>query len=250
MEDAIVKVVGLTKLFDGQKILDNVSVSFKAGGFYALIGKSGSGKSTLLRCLNGLDVLDEGSIEIAGVSFHKKLSKIELDEKFHQVRARVGMVFQSFQLFPHMTLLDNVKKPQMIVKNISDTESQEVAETFLTKVGLKNHMAKYPYQLSGGQQQRGSIARALALKPKVMLYDEPTSALDPQSVDEVHQVMRDLDNEKMTQIIVTHEMRFAKDIADNVILIDHGKIIESGDPQDIFSHPKEELTRQFLKKYL
>jgi polar amino acid transport system ATP-binding protein len=249
MDKPIVKLSGVTKSFGGVKILDGIDLSLKAGGFYSIIGKSGCGKSTLLRCLNGLEILDQGRIEINGIILENNSNK-DLESKYHEVRSQVGMVFQSFQLFPHYTLLDNVKQPQIIVKKISEEEALENANALLAKVGLSDHASKYPYQLSGGQQQRGSIARALALKPKVMLYDEPTSALDPQLIDEVHQVMRDLDNEKMTQIVVTHEMSFARDIADTVIFIDHGKIVEMGEPTEMFSSPTNELTRQFLRKYL
>ncbi|MFZ4714239.1 MAG: amino acid ABC transporter ATP-binding protein [Bacteriovoracaceae bacterium] len=255
MAEVIVQIDQIFKSFGGQKILNGVSFSFEAGGFYSIIGKSGCGKSTLLRCLNGLETHDHGKISIDGMVIEKKenTNKNEAEElrkKYHEVRGHVGMVFQSFQLFPHMTLLENVKKPQMIVKQLSNEEATARAHDFLKKVGLSEHHFKYPYQLSGGQQQRGSIARALALKPRVMLYDEPTSALDPQLVDEVQNVMREIDNEGMTQIVVTHEMRFARDASDVVIYMDEGKIAESGPASELFSHPKEESTRQFLRKFL
>ncbi len=254
MAEVIVRVEDVYKSFAHQKILDGISFDFEVGGFYSIIGKSGCGKSTLLRCLNGLETLDEGKIVVDGVILEKhgdhREEQKQLLKKCHEVRSHVGMVFQSFQLFPHMTLLENVKKPQMIVRGVSDEEATARAEEFLTKVGLKMHMDKHPYQLSGGQQQRGAIARALAIRPKVMLYDEPTSALDPQLIDEVHAVMKDLDNEGMTQIVVTHEMRFAKEAADTVIFMEHGKIVEAAAPHEIFSNPKEELTKQFLRKFL
>lgn len=250
MAETIVSVKSVSKSFAGNKILDEVDFDFEIGGFYALIGKSGCGKSTLLRCLNGLEILDSGVICVDGVTMDAKKDHPSLLKTCHEIRSHVGMVFQSFQLFPHMTLIENVKKPQMIVKKISDEEAHQRAMDFLNKVGLKDHTYKYPYQLSGGQQQRGSIARALALKPKVMLYDEPTSALDPQLVDEVNQVMRDLDLEGMTQIIVTHDMRFARDVADDVIYMDQGKILETGTPSEMFANPKNESTKSFLRKYL
>ncbi|MDD4975709.1 MAG: amino acid ABC transporter ATP-binding protein [Bacteriovorax sp.] len=249
----IIKLENVSKSFSKELILDDINFTFKAGGFYSIIGKSGCGKSTLLRCLNGLEILDQGRIDVNGIVLENNPSdsdKKNLLENCQKVRKYVGMVFQSFQLFPHMTLLDNVIKPQMIVNKINGEEARVSAMRFLNKVGLSSHQEKYPYQLSGGQQQRGSIARALALRPKIMLYDEPTSALDPQLVDEVHQVMRDIDHDSMTQIVVTHEMRFAREIADIVIYMDKGKIVEAGDPDEIFSNPKEELTRQFLRKFL
>lgn len=248
MNNPIIKVENVSKSFFDHNILDGVNFNFHDGKCYSLIGKSGCGKSTLLRCLNGLEILDSGKIEVDGIILegHDK----DLRKKCHEVRGHVGMVFQSFQLFPHMTLLDNVKRPLMIIKKMVEGEAESRAMEFLHKVRLSTHIDKYPYQLSGGQQQRGSIARALALKPKVMLYDEPTSALDPELVDEVHQVIRDLDQETITQIVVTHEMTFARDVADNVIYMDHGKIIESGPANEVFTSPKHELTRQFLRKYL
>ncbi|MGZ3789190.1 MAG: amino acid ABC transporter ATP-binding protein [Bacteriovorax sp.] len=252
-KDEIIKLENVSKSFSNELVLNDINFSFKAGGFYSIIGKSGCGKSTLLRCLNGLEILDQGRIDVFGIVLEnnpKDLGQKNIINNCHNVRKHVGMVFQSFQLFPHMTLLDNVIRPQMIVNKIKEEEARESALNFLKKVGLSAHKEKYPYQLSGGQQQRGSIARALALRPKVMLYDEPTSALDPQLVDEVHQVMRDIDNDSMTQIVVTHEMRFAREIADVVIYMEKGKIVEAGDPADIFSNPKEELTRQFLRKFL
>ena len=249
----VIKIENVSKSFSKELILDEINFTFKEGGFYSIIGKSGCGKSTLLRCINGLEIMDKGSINVNGIVLENTLNdlgKKNLLENCHKVRKHVGIVFQSFQLFPHMTLIDNVMKPQIIVNKIPAEEARENALKFLNKVGLSAHQDKYPYQLSGGQQQRGSIARALALRPKVMLYDEPTSALDPQLVDEVHQVMRDIDHESMTQIIVTHEMRFAREIADVVIYMEKGKIVEFGDPSAMFSDPKEELTRQFLRKFL
>lgn len=249
----IIDLKNVSKSFSQETVLDEINFSFKAGGFYSIIGKSGCGKSTLLRCLNGLEILDIGQININGIILKNcplDHDKKKLFENCHKVRKNVGMVFQSFQLFPHMSLLENVMRPQIIVNKIEKEEARESALCFLNKVGLLGHQEKYPYQLSGGQQQRGSIARALALKPKIMLYDEPTSALDPLLVDEVHQVMRDIDNDSMTQIVVTHEMRFAREIADVVIYMDKGRIIEASSPSELFSNPKEELTRQFLRKFL
>ena len=229
------------KSFHHEKILDGISLSFNEGGFYSIIGRSGCGKSTLLRLMNGLETLDSGSIEVDGVLLDKTSAK--------EIRLKVGMVFQSFQLFHHMNLVENVQSPQVIVKKTHPEEARINALNFLEKVGLRQHAEKYPYQLSGGQQQRGAIARALALKPKVMLYDEPTSALDPELALEVHQVMKNIDD-SMTQVIVTHEMRFAREISDQVIFMSKGKVVEMGPPSEIFSAPKEELTREFLRTFL
>lgn len=237
----IITLMDVRKSFHHETILDGINLSFKEGGFYSIIGRSGCGKSTLLRLINGLETLDSGTIEVDGVMLNEASAK--------DIRLKVGMVFQSFQLFLHMNLLDNVLAPQVIVKKINREEARENALKFLEKVGLKQHAEKFPHQLSGGQQQRGAIARALALRPKVMLYDEPTSALDPELALEVHQVMKSIDH-SMTQIIVTHEMRFAREISDQVIYMNKGKIVEMGAPADIFSKPREELTREFLRTFL
>jgi len=219
-----------------------------------LIGPSGCGKSTFLRCLNGLEIFDQGKISISGIQLERASAHAPLDTQFHarvrELRMSVGMVFQSFNLFPHLTALENVMKAPMVVKGVSADGAKRKALELLGKVGLASHTQHYPSQLSGGQQQRAAIARALAMEPRVMLYDEPTSALDPGLVDEVLLVMKQLDDEGMTQIVVTHEMRFARDVADKVVYFEGGNIVESGPPEKIFSTPEDERTRKFLKKFL
>jgi len=253
----IVQVRNLRKVLSGHTILDGIDFDFEPGKLYVLIGRSGSGKSTFLRCLNGLEIPDAGSITADGITLCadgtdgvKKKTKDQLEKEAHNLRSRVGMVFQSFNLFQHLTVLENLMKAQIVVKHTDPIQAEEIAINLLDKVGLKNFINRFPFQLSGGQQQRAAIARALAMSPKVMLYDEPTSALDPEKVDEVLQVMKNLDQERMSQIIVTHEMRFARDAADIVLFIENGKILEAAPPDEIFSQPKHEETKIFLKRYL
>jgi cystine transport system ATP-binding protein len=241
MTNEIIKLTNIKKSFDEEPILKGIDLSFKAGGFYSIIGRSGCGKSTLLRLINGLEKADEGEIIVDGIILNKSNEK--------EIRKKVGMVFQSYQLFNHLNLISNIANPLVIVKKIPKTEALELGHSFLEKVGLASHSEKYPHQLSGGQQQRGAIARALAMKPKVMLYDEPTSALDPELALEVHQVMKNIDH-TMTQIIVTHEMRFARDISDEIIFMHQGSIGEVGSPADIFSSPKLDATKDFLRNFL
>ena len=217
------------------------------GELRVIIGPSGSGKSTILRCLNGLEVLDDGEIFIADT--HLKRDNY-FNEKIKYVRTRVGIVFQSFNLFPHFTVLENIIKAPMIVKKVARHAAVEQAKELLHKVGLDRYLHHYPSQLSGGQQQRAAIARALAMSPHVMLYDEPTSALDPGLVDEVLAVMRKLHEEGMTQIVVTHQMRFAKDVADKIAYVENGKVLEVSSPKKIFSTPSDERTRKFLRKFI
>jgi polar amino acid transport system ATP-binding protein len=242
-----IQIENLSKSFHGQSILKHVNLGIEEGKLTAIIGRSGCGKSTLLRCLNALEKLDDGSINIAGILLRPSQN---FDAQALAVRQNVGMVFQSFNLFPHMSVIDNCIKPPMIVKSVSYDEAYETAIKYLDKVGLKTHIDKYPSELSGGQQQRAAIARALTMKPKVMLYDEPTSALDPELVDEVLQVMKDLDNEKMTQIVVTHEMRFALDASDTIVYMEEGNVVESGAPDKIFSKDADPKTQLFLRKFL
>lgn len=252
MTQSIVQIRNLSKVLAGHTVLNGLDFDFEPGKLYVVIGRSGSGKSTLLRCINGLEFPDTGSIRVNGCSISRDTKKTQeaLEKEAHELRLHVGMVFQSFNLFPHFTVLQNVMKPQMVVKGKSSEEAEATAVSFLEKVGLKAFHDRFPFQLSGGQQQRAAIARALAMSPKVMLYDEPTSALDPEKVDEVLQVMKNLDQEKMSQIIVTHEMRFARDAADVVLFVEGGKILEYGSPDEMFSQPKHEETRTFLKRYL
>lgn len=242
------------KSFNGVAVLKGIDLEIPSGALTAIIGPSGCGKSTFLRCLNGLEIADQGTIIIGGFTLdrtHRQdKSRRKLTAEIHQLRAAVGMVFQSFNLFPHLTILENITKAPVVVKKQSRSEAETHAKAILQKVGLASHEAHYPSQLSGGQQQRAAIARALAMAPSVILYDEPTSALDPTLVDEVLQVMKQLDLEGMTQIVVTHEMRFAREVADRIIFFESGVIVESGSAEEIFTAPKDERTRRFLKNFL
>jgi polar amino acid transport system ATP-binding protein len=254
MADPIIQVQRLKKAFHGNPVLQGIDLTVEASQLTVLIGPSGCGKSTLLRCLNGLEVFDEGRICINGLSFERDPAHPRAESEFqkitHQLRAVMGMVFQSFNLFPHMTVLENIARPQIIVQGVAPRDARSHAFKLLGKVGLEEKADLYPVQLSGGQQQRAAIARALARKPKVLLYDEPTSALDPGLVDEVLEVMRELDSEGITQVVVTHEMRFARDAAEKVVFLSEGRVIEEGDPERMFADPRDPLTRQFLKRFL
>jgi len=224
--------------------LVNVSCKIEAGEVVVVIGPSGSGKSTLLRCLNHLEAADSGKIIIEGIDI--------LDPKtnINKLRAEVGMVFQSFNLFPHKSVLENITLAQKVVRKRTKDESLNKAFYLLNKVGIKDKANVYPDQLSGGQQQRVAIARALAMDPKVMLFDEPTSALDPEMIGEVLDVMKNLAREGMTMVVVTHEMGFAKEVADRVIFMDMGAIVEEGTPEHFFINPENDRTKLFLSQIL
>jgi polar amino acid transport system ATP-binding protein len=226
------------------KALVDVSVAIAAGEVVVVIGPSGSGKSTLLRCLNRLETADAGHILIEGVDV--------LDPKtnINKVRAEVGMVFQSFNLFPHKTVVDNITLAQRVVRKRSKIEARQKADDLLKKVGIQEKTHAYPDQLSGGQQQRVAIARALAMDPKVMLFDEPTSALDPEMIGEVLDVMKNLAREGMTMVVVTHEMGFAREVADRVVFMDGGAIVEIGPPEHFFTRPTHDRTKLFLSQIL
>jgi polar amino acid transport system ATP-binding protein len=226
------------------KALVDVSVTIAPGEVVVVIGPSGSGKSTLLRCLNRLETADAGHIFIEGVDV--------LDPKtnINKVRAEVGMVFQSFNLFPHKTVLDNITLAQRVVRKRSGGEARQKAETLLKKVGIQEKARAYPDQLSGGQQQRVAIARALAMDPKVMLFDEPTSALDPEMIGEVLEVMKNLAREGMTMVVVSHEMGFTREVADRVVFMDGGAIVEIGTPEHFFTNPTHDRTKLFLSQIL
>ncbi|NBI28397.1 amino acid ABC transporter ATP-binding protein [Chengkuizengella marina] len=243
----MISINGLVKNFGELEVIKGIDLNIEKGKIVVLIGPSGSGKTTFLRCLNVLETPTEGKIQIDEnvLDFSRPVSK----KSVAQFRSLTGMVFQSYNLFPHMTALGNVMEGPVTVKKIPKSEARKRAEDLLQKVGLADKIDFYPFQLSGGQQQRVGIARALAMEPKVMLFDEPTSALDPELVGEVLRVMENLAKEGMTMIVVTHEMRFAKDVADEVIFIDGGYIIERGHPDQIFNHPKEERTKQFLSVF-
>jgi ABC-type polar amino acid transport system ATPase subunit len=247
-----IEVRGLKKSYLGRLVLRGIDLDVGARQLTVLIGASGCGKTTLLHCLNGLEVFDEGCIRLDGITLESPASKRADDHArlCHQLRARVGMVFQSFDLFPHMTALENVARPPIITKRMPRKEAYDQARDLLAKVGLGDHHDHYPRQLTGGQQQRAAIARALAMRPVVMLYDEPTSALDPERSGEVLQVMRDLAADGTTQLVVSHEMHFARDAADKVVFLAEGRVIEEGAPEQIFKDPGDPRTRQFLKRYL
>ncbi len=226
------------------KALVDVSTKVEAGEVIVVIGPSGSGKSTFLRCLNHLETADKGHIYIEGVDV------LDHETDINKLRAEVGMVFQSFNLFPHKTVLENVTLAQMVVRKRSKKEAGEKAMALLDKVGIEEKANVYPDRLSGGQQQRVAIARALAMNPKVMLFDEPTSALDPEMIGEVLDVMKTLAKEGMTMVVVTHEMGFAREVADRVIFMDDGKIVEAGTPEHFFTDPSHERTKLFLSQIL
>ncbi len=246
----MITVENLVKSYNSTPVLHGVDHAQKRGEAVVLIGPSGCGKSTFLRCLNQLEVADAGRITIGGVTIHggRAPRTTEEKEQQRQLRLRAGMVFQSFNLFPHMTVLDNVTAGPRVVKSMAAEEAEALARGLLGKVGLESKAQAYPSQLSGGQQQRVAIARALAMEPEVMLFDEPTSALDPELREEVLQVMRGLVEEGMTMIVVTHEMQFARDMADRVLFFDAGRVAEDGKPDDVFSNPQHERTREFLRK--
>ena len=240
----MISIKNLHKRFDELEVLKGIDLEVEKGRVIVLIGPSGSGKTTFLRCLNVLETPTSGtiSIEDQSLDFSQPIAK----KKIPLFRSLTGMVFQSYNLFPHMTALENVMEGPITVKGESKETARKKAESLLTKVGLGDKLDYYPFQLSGGQQQRVGIARALAMEPKVMLFDEPTSALDPELVGEVLKVMKDLASEGMTMIVVTHEMRFAQEVADEVLFIDGGVIVERNSPSNIFSNPKEERTKRFL----
>lgn len=248
----IISVTDLSKSFSESAALSRISFAVEEAELIGIIGPSGCGKSTLLRCLNGLELLDSGSVQIGEVKLerHNGAQPRDFQQKLRALREEVGMVFQSFNLFPHLTVLENAIKAPMIVRKMTRVAAEEKARALLEKVGLGNRVDYYPSQLSGGQQQRAAIARALAMSPKVMLYDEPTSALDPGLVGEVLSIMRQLDDEGMTQVVVTHEMRFAREAADRIIFLHQGELVESAPPEELFTAPRDERTRQFLKNFL
>lgn len=240
----MIKIENLHKSFGDLHVLNGINYEIHEKEVVCVIGPSGSGKSTFLRCINLLEDITEGSIYFDG----KKINDLKTD--INEVRTEVGMVFQQFNLFPHMTVLENITMAPMLIRKMSKQEAEELAFELLQKVGLREKAYNYPQQLSGVQQQRVAIARALAMKPKVMLFDEPTSALDPEMVKEVLDVMKQLANEGMTMVVVTHEMGFAREVADRVIFMDGGVIVEEGPPEEVFGHPKHERTKAFLSKVL
>ncbi len=239
----MIQLQNVHKYFGQLHVLKGVSTEIDAGEVVVIIGPSGSGKSTVLRCMNYLEEPTQGDVIVDGMNLNVK-------ENINNVRAEVGMVFQRFNLFPHMTVLDNITLAPQKIRGLSKSEAESIAHDLLGKVGLSDKAEAYPEQLSGGQQQRVAIARALAMKPKVMLFDEPTSALDPEMVSEVLDVMKDLAKEGMTMVIVTHEMSFAKEVATRVLFVDGGEILEEGTPAEVFDTPKHERTKSFLSKVI
>ena len=239
----MIDIKNLHKSFGGHEVLKGIDLHINPQEVVVIIGPSGSGKSTLLRCMNLLEVPTSGSVVVDGMD-------LTGDADINKAREEIGMVFQRFNLFPHMTVLKNITLAPMKVRNISQEEAEKTARELLERVGLGDKADAYPPQLSGGQQQRVAIARALAMKPKVMLFDEPTSALDPEMVGEVLDVMKSLANEGMTMAVVTHEMGFAREVGDRLLFVDGGTIIEQGDPREVFENPKEERTKLFLSKVL
>ncbi|WP_054669936.1 amino acid ABC transporter ATP-binding protein [Calditerricola satsumensis] len=240
----MIQVIDLHKRFGDLHVLKGITCTIQEQEVVCVIGPSGSGKSTFLRCLNGLEEVTAGKVIIDGVDITDPQTDI------NKVRAEVGMVFQRFNLFPHMTVLENITLAPIKVRKMDPKEAEARALELLDKVGLRDKAHVYPDNLSGGQMQRVAIARALAMNPKVMLFDEPTSALDPELVGEVLNVMKDLAREGMTMVVVTHEMGFAREVSDRVIFMDQGVIVEEGKPEDIFVRPQHERTQAFLKKVL
>ena len=239
----MIEIENLHKSFGEAHILKGIDLSIAAQEVVVIIGPSGSGKSTLLRCMNYLEEPTEGKITVDGI-------ELSGEANINKVRTEVGMVFQRFNLFPHMTVLENIILAPRKVRKMARDEAETLAHELLGKVGLADKADAYPEQLSGGQQQRVAIARALAMRPKVMLFDEPTSALDPEMVGEVLDVMRSLAESGMTMVVVTHEMGFAREVGDRLLFVDEGRIIEQGTPKEVFEHPREERTKLFLSKVL
>ncbi|KGK87248.1 MULTISPECIES: amino acid ABC transporter ATP-binding protein [unclassified Clostridium] len=241
----MIEAKNVTKRFGDLTVFENLSVNVSKGEVLVIIGPSGSGKSTFLRCLNHLETINEGKIIIEDEELKENDKAL-----IRRITTKMGMVFQNFNLFPHMTAIQNVMEAPITVKKEDKKVIEERAKKLLTKVGLADKMDYYPSKLSGGQKQRVAIARALAMEPDIMLFDEPTSALDPELVGEVLNVMKELASEGMTMVVVTHEMGFAKDVADRVIFMDGGKIVEEGTPEEMFTNPAEDRTREFLKKVI
>lgn len=254
MNDIMVKAEGVHKRFGHVEVLKGVSLEMRRGEVVCLLGASGSGKSTFLRCINHLEKIDSGRLTVDGqlVGYRQVGDKLyELHERdICRHRAEVGMVFQRFNLFGHMTVLQNIIEAPILVRKIPRAQAEQRAHELLARVGLADRAHAYPNQLSGGQQQRVAIARALAMSPKLMLFDEPTSALDPELVGEVLDVMKSLAKDGMTMLVVTHEMGFAREVADRVVMMHEGRIIESAPPERFFTQPQHERTRQFLSKIL
>lgn len=245
-----IEVRQLVKKFNGQTVLHGIDLDVAPGEIVAIIGPSGSGKTTLLRSINLLEVPDAGRIKVGDITIDASLGMNRQKERVRLLRQQVGFVFQNFNLFPHRSVLENIIEGPVIVKREAKADAVARARSLLEKVGLNGKEDSYPRRLSGGQQQRVAIARALAMQPEVILFDEPTSALDPELVGEVLNTIRALAQEKRTMVIVTHEMSFARDVADRGIFMDQGRVVEQGPAKALFSNPQEPRTRQFLNKFL
>ena len=249
----ILEMKNIRKHFDGREVLEDISFSVDSGEVVSIIGPSGSGKSTLLRCATFLETIDGGEIiymgETAARTGADGAAVYASPQELKHFRSYCGLVFQQFNLFPHYSILKNLIDAPMHVQGVSREEAEETAMGLLKKMGIEDKANAYPYQLSGGQQQRVAIARAMAMKPEILFFDEPTSALDPELTGEVLKVIRQLAEEKMTMVVVTHEMPFAKAVSNRVIFMDGGVIVEQGDPGDVFDDPKEERTKQFLRVF-
>ena len=249
MSAPIVRVTGLKKYFGRLEVLKGINLDVQSREVVCLIGRSGSGKSTMLRCINFLEEPSEGEIEIHGLKIPAGGKGKEHQKLVHEARLLTGMVFQDFNLFPHMSILENVMEAPVIVKGMDRAKAKEIAEMNLARVGMLFKKDEYPNRISGGQKQRVAIARALAMEPKVMLFDEPTSALDPELIGEVLEVMKGLAKEGTTMLVVTHEMGFAREVADRIVVMNEGELIEQGKPEDILNHPQHEQTQALLDRY-
>jgi polar amino acid transport system ATP-binding protein len=252
--EPIVRIEDVWKSFGQVHVLKGIDLTVQSGEVLCLLGRSGSGKSTLLRCINHLDSIDEGAIYVNGAMVGYRLENNMLHElpskEIARRRQEIGMVFQHFHLFPHMTVIENIMEGPVRTKRSTKSEAESIARVLVSKVGLNEKLDAYPRQLSGGQQQRVAIARALAMKPRLMLFDEPTSALDPELVREVLDVMRELANDGLTMIVVTHEMGFAREVADAVAFMDEGRIVELSKPAEFFENPSSSQARDFLQRVL
>ncbi len=241
---SIIEFRGANKFFGDFQVLEDIDFSVDEGEVVVVIGPSGSGKSTLLRCINALEEISSGELVVDGIPLHQRRTKL------NDLRSEIGFVFQQFNLYPHMTVAENIKLAPTKVRKVSEKEADEKCSRLLARVGIPEQADKYPASLSGGQQQRVAIARGLAMEPKIMLFDEPTSALDPEMINEVLEAMADLAKGGMTMVVVTHEMGFARRVADRVVFMDEGRIVEVGTPEHFFQNPENERTKRFLDRIL
>ena len=242
--NTIINMTNIDKYYDDFHVLKNINFQVETGEIVVICGPSGSGKSTLIRCINGLEDINDGKILVDNIDIHASRKNLK------EIRSEVGMVFQHFNLFPHLTILENITLAQTLVKKVAKTKASQIALDLLKKVKLEDKADSYPGDLSGGQKQRVAIARSLAMKPKVLLFDEPTSALDPETIGDVLSVMQDLARENYTIVCVTHEMGFAKEVGDRIVFMDHGVIVEQCKPEEFFNNPKSERAKKFLSEIL